>query len=732
MLKGNNFLLQALIACILFAPIVVSAAVPPPAKTGGVCGTYWDSGTDKFVTCVDDDSKCLLISEAAGKLLPMENLTGFKKGQFGMCLPEPAHTPCGAKSNCASDPNGSTECVTVQSLETKKIGFTCLTKQEAPQKEDAESKCTNSSTCDTNSQCVRIIAYEYNWANGFVAVTRCIPVQKLPAAVLDADKGSCGQNAVCTATQSCVQNVFESTALKSYVCYASQYVSANSCTNIAAPCDMGGGKNGHCMNVLINAKLTPRCVDSIYIPNGPFSASTQTCTKNSDCKKEQGYSYCLTNPVTKKNQCFSQNTILTDMKNPDAMLCGGKPCCTNETLIAKKTLTGCDPAGNESICTQYVEKPSTLVCIYNVGNGSALGTGAGTASEIIQTPNYAAERQERFAPVLEIDIPTVNFTEKIFGDSSGEGTVYSVPYLALYINGIYKYAIGFGALFATVMIIYAGFTYMAAMGNTKTIGGAKEMATNATLGLLLLLSVYTILYTINPDITSMKSFQIMAPKQEVFFVEQSGFDEASDGEEFAKTITSITPGTLPDYKQGAYASTLYLGKNGEQISCADGKTDSLKSSGCGVMAGTAVLNHAGIKITPEEFAAWASKIGAHDSCKSGTNSNVVCKNIEKQFPGYKCTWISGKSGTDPKLVAKKLQEGKPVVFSCHGCNGKTASGADRTYKAHYMVLKGVSADGQQFAVNDPGSKQSGKAMTSLLANELTEGRIVNTYVIEKK
>lgn len=72
-----------------------------------------------------------------------------------------------------------------------------------------------------------------------------------------------------------------------------------------------------------------------------------------------------------------------------------------------------------------------------------------------------------------------------------------------YINGMYKILLGFAGALAVMMIMYAGFMYMtteAVSGKTK----AKERITAAVLGLILALSSYLILKTINPDFISFK------------------------------------------------------------------------------------------------------------------------------------------------------------------------------------------------------------------------------------
>lgn len=71
--------------------------------------------------------------------------------------------------------------------------------------------------------------------------------------------------------------------------------------------------------------------------------------------------------------------------------------------------------------------------------------------------------------------------------------------LSQYLNDIFTVAISFGAIAAVVRITWGGFLYMGTdMWDKK--GRAKQIISDAVIGLLILLGIYLILYQINPDL----------------------------------------------------------------------------------------------------------------------------------------------------------------------------------------------------------------------------------------
>lgn len=68
------------------------------------------------------------------------------------------------------------------------------------------------------------------------------------------------------------------------------------------------------------------------------------------------------------------------------------------------------------------------------------------------------------------------------------------------VSGIYNWSLAIVGIVAFVQIIYAGWLYLSAAGNTANTSAAMSKISNAVLGIILLFSSYLILNTINPDL----------------------------------------------------------------------------------------------------------------------------------------------------------------------------------------------------------------------------------------
>ncbi|MDO8576440.1 MAG: hypothetical protein Q7R90_03935, partial [bacterium] len=87
-----------------------------------------------------------------------------------------------------------------------------------------------------------------------------------------------------------------------------------------------------------------------------------------------------------------------------------------------------------------------------------------------------------------------------------------------FINGLFKFAIAIGAIAAVLRLAYAGYLYMGQSDMWSHKGEAKQIITDVTIGLLLLLGIYLILYQINPDILRLTALQRIQQNQ----VQQGG------------------------------------------------------------------------------------------------------------------------------------------------------------------------------------------------------------------
>ncbi len=105
-------------------------------------------------------------------------------------------------------------------------------------------------------------------------------------------------------------------------------------------------------------------------------------------------------------------------------------------------------------------------------------------------------------PILNVDIPGLKLSE-----ISIKGNVMSVNYLSDYISAIYDYLLDAAVIVAIVMIMIAGLQYALAGGHGET-SKAKKRIKDAITGLVLLASVYLLLWTVNPELVRLGPVEV--------------------------------------------------------------------------------------------------------------------------------------------------------------------------------------------------------------------------------
>ena len=98
--------------------------------------------------------------------------------------------------------------------------------------------------------------------------------------------------------------------------------------------------------------------------------------------------------------------------------------------------------------------------------------------------------------------------------SSKLGNLYGSTDLSGFINGLFKFAIAIGAIGAVLRLAYAGYLYMGQADMWSKKGEAREIIADVTLGILLLLAIWLILYQINPDILKLSALKNIKPVQQ--------------------------------------------------------------------------------------------------------------------------------------------------------------------------------------------------------------------------
>lgn len=97
-----------------------------------------------------------------------------------------------------------------------------------------------------------------------------------------------------------------------------------------------------------------------------------------------------------------------------------------------------------------------------------------------------------------------------------KNTAYQIPknteMIAVYIRAIYKYAIAIVGIVATVVMMFGGVLWLTAGGNPERVNEAKAWITAALTGLVLALSSYLILTTVNPALVNFNIREVKSVK----------------------------------------------------------------------------------------------------------------------------------------------------------------------------------------------------------------------------
>lgn len=122
---------------------------------------------------------------------------------------------------------------------------------------------------------------------------------------------------------------------------------------------------------------------------------------------------------------------------------------------------------------------------------AATSDNLGTPTATPTNQQVKASPFEPIFPELNVRIPGLKF-----GDISLDASQkLNVPYLAQYISAIYKYLIGASIIAAAIMVTYGGFLYITSSTGAK-ISDGKDYIKDALIGLVLVLSASTIIYTV--------------------------------------------------------------------------------------------------------------------------------------------------------------------------------------------------------------------------------------------
>lgn len=87
-------------------------------------------------------------------------------------------------------------------------------------------------------------------------------------------------------------------------------------------------------------------------------------------------------------------------------------------------------------------------------------------------------------------------------------TCYQIPWIANYIGGVYKFGVSALALLSVIVIAWGGIVWLTAGGSATQVSKAKDWILGGITGLILGLSSYVLLVTINPDFVNLKPLEV--------------------------------------------------------------------------------------------------------------------------------------------------------------------------------------------------------------------------------
>ncbi len=140
------------------------------------------------------------------------------------------------------------------------------------------------------------------------------------------------------------------------------------------------------------------------------------------------------------------------------------------------------------------------------------------------------------APNLSVSIP--GFTS--FGKTTCTNSECISPWLASYIDGLYRYGTGAIAILAIITMMIAGVIWITAGGKEERIADAKQWIGGSLMGLLIALSSFMILNIINPALTVLSPIKIAYIGAFDLLPQEPGVGEDPDPQ-----TQSNTPGSYP-------------------------------------------------------------------------------------------------------------------------------------------------------------------------------------------
>jgi hypothetical protein len=236
---------------------------------------------------------------------------------------------------------------------------------------------------------------------------------------------------------------------------------------------------------------------------------------------------------------------------------GDRQCFKNCTPAAASDPfadTGC-PAG-QACAARPPGAPSTIdgLCVSLEGSTfdfRDIETPTTTVDEPV-TGSAETKPFQSITPELGVDIPGLKLSP---AERVGDEVV--VPFLAQYINALYRYAIGIVLVASIVMVVWGGFRYLVGSSYGDVARG-KEIIRDALAGMLIVIGAYLILQTVNPATTNLSVLRLsFVAEQEIILRTTTAETGGTEGVETGGPLPSAPAGGTGSTKTGAPRAATY-------------------------------------------------------------------------------------------------------------------------------------------------------------------------------
>lgn len=290
-------------------------------------------------------------------------------------------------------------------------------------------------------------------------------------------------------------------------------------------------------------------------------------------------------------------------------------------------------------------------------------------------------------PTLGVDIPGFDptLTESYF---SSDGT-FETNLLGVYVEAVYSYLISIFAIVAVVIIMAAGVMMMMSRGDGAKVTQAKNMISNALMGIVFLFGAYTIAFFINPELVTFETLKIERIESIFISTEYTSLDVSNPN-----LNLPTPPSTASDVPATGTNGVTYYTQRGNTTDYSCGTT--VETSGCGPTSAAMVYHTLGVSNATPSLVAQNFLSEGFRACDASCNCQGTSYSAFANSTIATENGISGElySINDKEAIYDQLKDGEIFIVSV-GPSIFTSSG-------HFIVLTGVNSAGN-IMINDPNS-----------------------------